>query len=530
VFVVYKGQVMSAMSNWISYRNVRYPLRAGDRALDAMLRGGAAINFSCRKGSCRSCMLQVVSGNPGEKSQATLPQELREAGFFLPCCADGIEGGLVAADPDLSLCTTEAMVADKVMISKDILRLQLEAVTETVWRPGQSITLINPAGEARSYSITSRPDDYFLTLDIRVYEGGAVSSWLAGQVQVGDMLKFRGPSGDFVYDEGLTERPLLVVATGTGGGAALGLVRDALARGHAGPIHFYHGGWTGEDLYLYGELATFSAANLTARQIASRESFGGEPAARASDVALKDHPDLSGWTIFLCGAPDMVEAARIGALEAGAAMDQIISDPFESSTPYRPRDADKLRALAPDPEIWAALENGKLLSVILEDFYTRVYADPRLEPFFHRVTKSRAVEKQYAFLQDVFSGTKLYFGEKPFNAHHWMVISDELFDYREALFFATLRDHAFPEPLIARWAAFHEMFRREIVKSAPRGHMRKGVEHDLEGYQDEVVSVGTLCDSCGGEVNEGAHVRMHKRTGEIFCVDCASGHVHSSAA
>lgn len=213
-----------------------------------------------------------------------------------------------------------------------------------------------------------------------------------------------------------------------------------------------------------------------------------------------------------------------------AALERIVSDPFVSPIAYQPKDAEKLRKVAPDPELWAALGQGTRLLAILEDFYTRLYADPRLSPFFHRVTKARAVEKQYAFLQQVFTGQRSYFGEKPFNAHHWMVISDELFDHREALFFATVRAHGLSEPLIARWAAFHEMFRRELVKAAPRGHMRGGVEHDLEGYQDEVVSVGTVCDACGTEVREGAQVRMHRRTGEIFCVDCARGAVQNPAA
>jgi NAD(P)H-flavin reductase/truncated hemoglobin YjbI len=513
--------------SWISYRNVRYSLRKGERALDAMVRGGAAVNFSCRKGSCRSCMLQAVSGDPGARSRATLPDDMRQAGFFLPCSAEGFTGGVEAVDPDLALCETEALVASKSVMAEGILRLQLEPARAMTWLAGQSLTLMNPGGIGRSYSIISRPEDYFLTLDIRVYPGGAVSSWLEHDVAVGNTLRFRGPVGNFVYNPVMSGRPLLIIATGTGGGAALGVLRDALAQGHAGTIRFYHGARTKDQLYLGPELAALDGPDLVVRQIASQESTGDEPATRVSDVAFADHADLSGWTVFLCGAPDMVEASRIRAVAAGVALADIVVDPFDPPLPYAPKDREKLKQIKPDAELWAALGEGKLLIEILEDFYTRLYADPRLEPFFHRVTKSRAVEKQFNFLQDVFAGTRQYFGEKPFNAHHWMVISDELFDHREALFFATVRDHKFPEALIARWAALHETFRREIVKSAPRGHFRKGIEHDLEGYQDEVVSVGTLCDSCGGEISAGDSVRMHRRTGEIFCVDCASGPVQT---
>ncbi|MEO8531836.1 MAG: FAD-binding oxidoreductase, partial [Deltaproteobacteria bacterium] len=390
--------------------------------------------------------------------------------------------------------------------------------------------LSKPYGESRQYSIVSLPEDYYLTVDMRIYPGGALSDWMANTVAVGDSVTLQGPFGNFVYDARFADRPLLFVATGSGGGPALGIVRDALAQGHIAPIHLYHGARTQTELYLKADLAAITAPNLTTRQIASRETTPDQPAARVTDVAFADHADLSSFTIFICGAADMVETARIRAVKAGAQLDQIITDPFDQPVPYQPRDADKLKALPAEPEIWAALDHGKKLTPLLEDFYTRLYADPRLEPFFHRVTKSRAVEKQYNFLQDRFAGTKQYFGEKPFNAHHWMVISDDLFDHREALFFATVRDHGFPEHLIPRWAALHETFRRDIVKPTARGHFRNGVEHDLEGYLDEIVSVGTVCDSCVAEIHEGDPVRMHKRTGEIFCITCANTAAAPSAA
>jgi len=46
------------------------------------------------------------------------------------------------------------------------------------------------------------------------------------------------------------------------------------------------------------------------------------------DVALADNPDLSGWRVFLCGNPDMVNAARQQTFFAGASMREIYADPF----------------------------------------------------------------------------------------------------------------------------------------------------------------------------------------------------------
>ncbi|MCK5335251.1 MAG: hypothetical protein KAQ67_03770, partial [Gammaproteobacteria bacterium] len=38
--------------------------------------------------------------------------------------------------------------------------------------------------------------------------------------------------------------------------------------------------------------------------------------------------------------------------------------------------------LAPNPEMWAALNDGKLLTEILDDFYAQVFVDPQLAHFF----------------------------------------------------------------------------------------------------------------------------------------------------
>lgn len=179
------------------------------------------------------------------------------------------------------------------------------------------------------------------------------------------------------------------------------------------------------------------------------------------------------------------------------------------------------RGASPEPELWAALEGGEKLMRILMDFYDRVYVDPRLVPFFDGVTKQRAIEKQYSFLRQMFTGEKVYFGDRPRNAHHWMVVSEELFDHREALMERVLAEHGLPPPMIARWRAVEERFRTHIVKAAPRPRRVQGKDFPLEGYEDLETPVGILCDGCGREVARGERVRSHVRTGKAYCAACA---------
>ncbi len=173
------------------------------------------------------------------------------------------------------------------------------------------------------------------------------------------------------------------------------------------------------------------------------------------------------------------------------------------------------------PEIWQALGRGALLRTILEDFYARVYADERMAPFFAHTTLAWAIDHQFAFLSEIFSGEKVYFGDRPRNAHHWMVISDELFDHREALMDQCLRDHGLAEVYIREWRAIEETFRSHIVKDRPFARKRNGAIMPLEGHERIDFVAGGQCDRCQGEVPIGATGWFHVRTGHAYCAACA---------
>lgn len=509
--------------NWINFNGKKYRIKEGETALDAMLRGGANLHFSCRKGSCRSCMLEAISGELGEEAQSRLSDEMRERNLFLPCVtrtALQVE----ARVPDMSQWNIKALVAEKNQLSEDVWQLLLEPLTEMEWRAGQFINLTSPSGETRSYSLASiREEDYFAELHIRRYSDGKVSNWVAETLNVGGEVEIQGPIGSCYYDSEMIGQPLLLIGVGTGVAPMLGVARDALRSGHTAPIALYHGAAEEKNLYLIKKLKALEAKypNFTVYCAASQDGA----MQRVVNIAFDEHPDLREYVLFLAGSPDSVEAARIKAVACGIKLSSIFADPFETTAPYMPDDDAKINAIKPDPELWAALKEGELISQILDDFYTRVYLDPRLSPFFQKVTKSRVSGKQYEFLVGLMTGVRSTFVEPPFNAHHWMVISDELFDYRENLFFECVRAYDLPEHLVARWASLHEVFRRTMVKSAERGQVHNGIEQDKSGYTDEVLGMDGMCDGCFEEILEGSPVRMHQRTGEIFCVRCEAGEV-----
>ncbi len=366
---------------------------------------------------------------------------------------------------------------------------------------------------------SSLPEDGYLELHVERIGGGRLSPYLCDRLRPGDEVQILGPFGECYYEPRDLDQPLLLVATGTGLAPLLGVARDAVARGHRGTIALFHGARSRDELYLHGELAPMvQYVGCVSGPTAATDVAHG----RAVDVALARHPELAGYGVFIAGAPEAVEETRCRAIAAGCDRRDVRVDAFTPTQPYQPDDRAKLARIEPDPALWQALDHGRLLRAILEAFYARVYVDPRLAPFFQRTSITRAVDKQYEFLAWLISGEGGYFGLNPFNAHHWMVISDELFDYREQLLEATMRAHGLDEASVRRWAALHERFRREIVKQAPRGLVRDGVEMPAEGYSEETVDVATICDGCAEPMDVGSLGRLHVRTGELFCGRCAA--------
>jgi NAD(P)H-flavin reductase/ferredoxin/truncated hemoglobin YjbI len=525
----------------LTYAGATYDCREGETVLDAFLRHGVETPFSCRSGICHVCVRRCVRGTVPARAQIGLRDRLRSHQYFLPCrCIPETDMEIVPPqDDDLYI---EARVQAKEELSRDVLRLLIETSSMLDYRAGQFINVRRSDGMARSYSLASVPQhDYLLELHIKRVPGGTMSTWLCDELAVGDSLEIVGPKGDCHYVSGIGERNLLLIGTGTGIAPLAGIAREALENGHTGNIYLYHGASYRSGLYLHETLRVREADNASFHYIGcvSRERSLCAREGRADDVAFAAHGDLRGWSVYLCGHPDMVRAGQQRAMEAGAT--EIHSDAFASggngsaatdlqstaqaATIYVDEEtrarAERSRDPAPAPELWTALRNGDLLMDILIDFYGRVYADPQLAPFFHGITQQCSIEKQFLFLRQIFTGEKVYFGDRPRNAHHWMVIADALFDYREELMATCLREHGLPEPLVRRWREIEERYRPEIVKSAPCERIIDGLELPLDGFGEITLDVGTVCDGCGGEITAGGCVRYHLRLGSTYCGKCA---------
>ncbi len=257
---------------------------------------------------------------------------VKEQGGFLTCLWRP-EASIDIARLDDEGLFVSANVLTNDPLGDDLRRVRLIVPGSCTYRAGQFINVRSPDGLLRSYSIASVPDqEPWLELHVRRLQNGRVSRWIHDDLKAGDTLPVEGPHGDCVYLPGRPDSSLLLIGTGSGAAPLWGIARDALAHGHQGDIHVYHGSSMASGLYLdeaFCNLAKQHAGQFHYVGTASRDDTANARRGRAEVLALADHPKLEGWRVFLCGHPEMVRSARKKTYLAGAAMQDIHADPFE---------------------------------------------------------------------------------------------------------------------------------------------------------------------------------------------------------
>lgn len=324
------------MSN-VSYEGQVYEVRNDESVLQCLHRNGVAIPSSCGSGICQSCLMRATQGIPPEGSQKNLKKSLKESNYFLACICKP-EGDLeVTLAGDEVFHKVAVRVAEKHQMNDQILRLRLECLETFEHKAGQFINLHRLDGLSRSYSIASSLPDNMLELHVECLPHGKMSTWIHKELQVGDQLNIDGPHGDCYYScdtEGNQEQSLLLIGTGSGLAPLVGILNDALAQGHQGNIHLFHGALNVRKLYMVDELRRLADIHeniFYTPCISGDEVSDDYYAGFANAAALAQYPSLVGWRLFLCGHPDMVKDTRKKAFLAGASLQEIFSDPFELS-------------------------------------------------------------------------------------------------------------------------------------------------------------------------------------------------------
>lgn len=295
---------------------------APETALDALLRVGAPLAYSCKAGSCGSCMLRVVEGEVPPAAQSGMKDSWKARGYVLPCvCRPAADITFAGVDGDAQV---EAEIASVESLSPNVMRMRLTFGAPLEFRAGQYITLLRHDGLARSYSIASLPSENRIELHIRLLPNGRMSEWVRSEARSGMNVRVMGPSGDCFYTSGKPDQPLLLAGTGTGLAPLYGILRDALDQGHTGPIHLFHGALNENGLYFRDELTALSKQYANFKYTPSLFETDGP----LDKAILAQYPKPAGMRAFLCGDPTLVAMMKKKLFLAGMNLHDIHADAF----------------------------------------------------------------------------------------------------------------------------------------------------------------------------------------------------------
>ena len=288
---------------------------------------------------------------PPDACRGLRPTEIERGGFL--ACQHRPTGDMRVALPDDPNARVAAVLTGKEVLGPNVCRLTLRPAAPFAYRAGQFLNLRRRDGLVRSYSLASLPErDETLEIHVKRLPGGALSGWLCETVEAGETLEIEGPYGDCLYAAEQPEQPLLLIGTGTGLAPLLGVLRDALARGHRGPIRLYHGSRRASGLYCDAALRALAAAHPSLSYqpcVSGDDPPEGFRPQRADLAAFEDQGELAGWRVYLCGYPAMVESARRTAFLHGACLSAIHADPFDLRDL---RSAPRPEAGPPKPDTW----------------------------------------------------------------------------------------------------------------------------------------------------------------------------------
>jgi CDP-4-dehydro-6-deoxyglucose reductase, E3 len=316
----------------VEYAGREYGLSPGESVLDCLLKNGVAISYSCRSGTCQSCMVKAQSGTIPEKAQQGLKDTWKAQGYFLACSCYPETALKIASAENLRV---PAVITSIAPLSDNVLQVKLRAQEKFEYIAGQYLNLFKDESLARSYSIASLPSEEDIELHVRLVPNGAMSGWLAKEAGPGTQVHIQGPLGSCFYVAGHPEQSLVLAGAGTGLAPLYGIVRDALSQGHTGPIWLFHGGVNARGLYLVNELRALAQKHANFRYVPSvlqGEAPEGGHNAALDDCILSAFADLEGWRGYVCGDPGLVNKLRKDLFLAGIASNAIYADAFLPSS------------------------------------------------------------------------------------------------------------------------------------------------------------------------------------------------------
>lgn len=230
------------------------------------------------------------------------------------------------------MTTLSCKVTSVEAITDTVYRVRLSPEAPFSFRPGQYLMVVMDERDKRPFSLASTPAE---SSDIELHIGASELNLYAMAV-MDRILKEKCitvdiPHGDaWLREEG--ERPLVLIAGGTGFSYARSILVAALEQQPNRDISIYWGGRELKHLYDLGELEALSVnhPNLKVIPVVEQPEDGWQGrSGTVLSAVLQDFSTLSEHDIYIAGRFEMAKIARERFVaERGAQEDHMYGDAF----------------------------------------------------------------------------------------------------------------------------------------------------------------------------------------------------------
>ena len=301
-----------------------FSVEPSETLLAGGIRQGVGLPYGCKDGACGSCKCKKISGTVvhGNHQDKALSAAEEAAGMVLTCCATAtsdlvLESRQVSLEGALPVRKMPARISSLVHASPDVIQLQLQlpASESFQYRAGQYLDVLLRDGARRSYSMANAPHTGpALELHIRHMPGGRFTDLVFGSMKERDIVRIEGPMGSFFLRED-SNKPVVLLASGTGFAPIKALIEHMQERQITRPATLFWGGRRPHDLYMDDWVRAQCAVmpHLSYVPVVSDALPEDQWQGRTGFVhqaVLEDIPDLSGFQVYACGAPVVVESAQ----------------------------------------------------------------------------------------------------------------------------------------------------------------------------------------------------------------------------
>jgi len=317
--------------------NVVLDVDLNSNVLDTAIAQNLNPAYGCKNGLCGACKCKIIAGEFAldTYNNKVLTDEERQQGYTLLCktvAKSDLElyiPGLLSGYPIRILPAKITAIVKHGNVA--IIKMKTPPNQKFEFFAGQYVEIIL-LGKNRSYSIANaNSENHELEIHVKYHSGGLFSEYVWHNLQVNDIIRFKGPLGHFRLSS--NDYGLIFVCTGTGFAPIKAMLEDCVKREERRKITLYWGNRETKDFYLLSDIAKFKTSlDIEVRLCLSREEQANFSSGYVTKFIQQDFKTLKNQEVYACGNLSMIEDVyELCTKKLGLERSRFYSDAFTPS-------------------------------------------------------------------------------------------------------------------------------------------------------------------------------------------------------